>query len=137
MASISVLLQTHELTRPQTQACMNFDPRRAAGNQVILFSCGGRAAGEGVVTDSQLFPFAGGAGPLNLTPKNSPGTCFTVKGNVIDQAACADGDANQSFTFGTASATEPAPAPAPAPAPTPEPAPAPGNGTSGGCNAQR
>ncbi len=28
-----------------TQACGNFDPRRAAGNQVLLFSCGGRADG--------------------------------------------------------------------------------------------
>ena len=28
-----------------TQACFNFDPRRQAGNQVILFSCGGRADG--------------------------------------------------------------------------------------------
>jgi hypothetical protein len=28
-----------------TQACMNFDPRRATGNQVNLFSCGGRADG--------------------------------------------------------------------------------------------
>jgi hypothetical protein len=29
-----------------TQACFNFDPRRAAGNQVLLFSCGGRADGS-------------------------------------------------------------------------------------------
>jgi hypothetical protein len=29
----------------ETQACFNFDPRRAAGNQVNLFSCGGRADG--------------------------------------------------------------------------------------------
>lgn len=28
-----------------TQACLNFDDRRAAGNQVLLFSCGGRADG--------------------------------------------------------------------------------------------
>lgn len=28
-----------------TQACFNFDPRRAAGNRVLLFSCGGRADG--------------------------------------------------------------------------------------------
>ena len=28
-----------------TQACFNFDPRRPAGNQVLLFSCGGRADG--------------------------------------------------------------------------------------------
>ena len=33
------------IVNSQTQACMNFDPRRAAGNQVLLFSCGGRADG--------------------------------------------------------------------------------------------
>jgi hypothetical protein len=29
----------------QTQGCLNFDPRRAAGDTVIIFSCGGRADG--------------------------------------------------------------------------------------------
>ena len=28
-----------------THACMDFDPRRPAGDQVIMFSCGGRANG--------------------------------------------------------------------------------------------
>jgi hypothetical protein len=37
-----------------TQACLNFDPRRRAGNTVIMFSCGGRADGNGQVTDSQV-----------------------------------------------------------------------------------
>ncbi|ETI22495.1 hypothetical protein G647_06570 [Cladophialophora carrionii CBS 160.54] len=83
-----------------TQACFNFDPRRAAGNQVLLFSCGGRADGGGVVTDSQLFPFSGGAGPLAFTPENAPGSCFTVKGAVIDIAACDSADPSQSFTLG-------------------------------------
>ncbi|KEF61113.1 uncharacterized protein A1O9_02678 [Exophiala aquamarina CBS 119918] len=103
-----------------TGACLNFDPRRAAGNQVILFSCGGRADGGellilhddtahinnhescegGAVTNSQLFPFAGSAGPLAFTPLNAPGTCLTVKGGVIDQAACIAGDPSQSFSFG-------------------------------------
>ena len=79
-----------------TQACFNFDPRRAAGNTVITFSCGGRADGEGQVTNSQLFPFQGGAGPLALAPKNDNGkTCFAVKGDVVDSAPCAAGDASQ------------------------------------------
>ena len=39
-----------------TQGCMNFDPRRADGDQVILFSCGGRADGGGSVTNSQVCP---------------------------------------------------------------------------------
>ncbi|KAH8802635.1 hypothetical protein F5884DRAFT_475665 [Xylogone sp. PMI_703] len=82
-----------------TQACMNFDPRRAAGNQAIMFSCGGRADGGGQVTTSQLFPTANGT-EFTLSPENQAGTCFTVKGNVIDVANCDSSDANQSFTFG-------------------------------------
>ncbi|KAB5557854.1 hypothetical protein GE09DRAFT_90297 [Coniochaeta sp. 2T2.1] len=87
-----------------TQACANFDPRRASGNQVNLFSCGGRADGGGAVTNSQLFTFNGGSGPLSLQPKNEAGSCFTVKGNLIDIAKCDSGDAKQSFTFGDAAA---------------------------------
>ena len=71
-----------------TQACFNFDPRRAAGNTVIMFSCGGRADGGGQVTNSQLFTFNGGAGPLALAPKNGEGKCFAVRGNVLDSADC-------------------------------------------------
>jgi hypothetical protein len=54
----------------------------------------------GAVTNSQLFPFAGGAGPLALSPENAAGICLTVSGGVVDQAACNTADANQSFTFG-------------------------------------
>ncbi|RAL63642.1 hypothetical protein DID88_003685 [Monilinia fructigena] len=80
-----------------TQACLNFDPRRAAGNTVIMFSCGGRADG--------LFPFNGTSGPLSLSPENSPGTCLSVTAsNVLDQASCDGADSNQSFTFGASSA---------------------------------
>ncbi|KAL6859238.1 hypothetical protein J3F83DRAFT_763349 [Trichoderma novae-zelandiae] len=87
-----------------TEACFNFDPRRAAGNQVLLFSCGGRADGGGKVTNSQLFAFTGGAGPLSLTPGNDPTKCFAAKGNVVDIADCNDSDAAQKFTFGDAAA---------------------------------
>ncbi|KAL7946757.1 hypothetical protein V8C42DRAFT_318720 [Trichoderma barbatum] len=87
-----------------TQACFNFDPRRAAGNQVLLFSCGGRADGDGKVTNSQLFAFTGGAGPLSLTPGNDPTKCFVAKGNAVDIADCNDNDAAQKFTFGDAAA---------------------------------
>ncbi|MCJ1266977.1 hypothetical protein MMC22_006862 [Lobaria immixta] len=110
-----------------TQACLNFDPRRAAGNQVLLFSCGGRADGEGQATDSQLFPFAGGSGPLSLAPVSAAGTCLTVKGNALDQAGCDKGDANQSFSFGNGGgAAAPAPNSSAIPAPSaPAPASAP------------
>ncbi|KAH8178748.1 Ricin B lectin [Sarocladium implicatum] len=86
-----------------TQACLNFDARRAAGNQVLLFSCGGRADGGGEVTNSQLFAFDGNAGPLSLTPGNANGQCLTSNGNILDISACANGDDSQSFTFGGSS----------------------------------
>ncbi|KAH8670212.1 hypothetical protein BGZ60DRAFT_527696 [Tricladium varicosporioides] len=82
-----------------TQACMNFDPRRAAGNTVIMFSCGGRADGGGAVTNSQLFPFSGSS-PISFSPSNAAGTCLAVTGSVLDQAPCKAGDASQTFTFG-------------------------------------
>ncbi|KAK6585982.1 hypothetical protein PZA11_001039 [Diplocarpon coronariae] len=89
------------LVNTLTQACANFDPRRATGNTVIMFSCGGRADGSGGVTKSQLFRFAGGAGPLAFEPENAAGTCLAVTANnVLDQAPCEGGNAAQSFTFG-------------------------------------
>ncbi|EEB94212.1 hypothetical protein MPER_07014, partial [Moniliophthora perniciosa FA553] len=96
--------------------CLNFDDRRAPGSQVILFSCGGRADGEGEVTDSQLFPFDGSAGPLALTPKNSRNTvCLTVKGNLLDQEACNPDAAanNQLFTIGEGGQASPPATPSP------------------------
>ncbi|OHF03793.1 hypothetical protein CORC01_01112 [Colletotrichum orchidophilum] len=83
-----------------TQACFNFDPRRPAGNQVNLFSCGGRAAGDGLVTDSQLFPVNSGGGPSTFQPKNEQGKCFTAKGKAVDIADCNADDKAQSFSFG-------------------------------------
>ncbi|KAL7791834.1 hypothetical protein V8C37DRAFT_381496 [Trichoderma ceciliae] len=83
-----------------TEACFNFDPRRPAGNQVLLFSCGGRADGSGQVTNSQLFAFTGGVGPLSLTPGNDPTKCFVAKGDSVDIADCNANDAAQKFTFG-------------------------------------
>ncbi|KAK2001162.1 ricin-type beta-trefoil lectin domain-containing protein [Colletotrichum falcatum] len=84
----------------QTQACFNFDPRRKAGDQVNLFSCGGRAAGEGLVTDSQLFALDTGAGPSTFQPKNAKGKCFAVRDSVVDVADCDANDKAQSFAFG-------------------------------------
>ncbi|KAL2271941.1 hypothetical protein VTJ83DRAFT_1312 [Remersonia thermophila] len=83
-----------------TQACLNFDQRRQAGNQVLLFSCGGRADGSGEVSDGQLFAFNGNANTIAFRPQNQAGSCFTVKGNALDVASCSDTDANQVFTIG-------------------------------------
>ncbi|CAG8983357.1 hypothetical protein HYALB_00000524 [Hymenoscyphus albidus] len=106
-----------------TQACMNFDPRRAAGNTVIMFSCGGRADGGGAITNSQQFAFAGGAGPVSFEPQNALGTCFAATaGNVLDQAPCKAGDASQTFTFEDGASSSPTPAPVPAKVNTAKPA---------------
>jgi len=65
-----------------TNGCLNFDARRAAGDQVILFSCGGRADGAGTVTDSQLFSFGssltGRSIRIRLAPKNGKGNLCLV-----------------------------------------------------------
>nr|GAT49394.1 predicted protein [Mycena chlorophos] len=85
-----------------TQACLNFDPRRAAGNQVLLFSCGGRADGGGSVTNSQQFAFSGGAGPFPLVPLNSNNqTCITVTNGLLDDTSCnpATASGNELFTI--------------------------------------
>lgn len=80
---------------------MNFDDRRAPGNQVIMFSCGGRADGGGAVTPSQLFNFTGGAGPLAFQSLSGSNVCLAITAaDVLDQAPCAAGDATQSFSFG-------------------------------------
>jgi hypothetical protein len=82
-----------------TNACLNFDDRRAAGDKVILFSCGGRADGGGQVTDSQLFGFNGFQGPFTLVPRNKAGTCMSVNGARLDEATC-NNSAGQTFTIG-------------------------------------
>ncbi|EFW99783.1 Mg2+ transporter protein [Grosmannia clavigera kw1407] len=92
------------LVNTLTQACLNFDSRRAAGNQVILFSCGGRADGGGTATTSQAFSFNGTAGPISFKPENAAGSCLTSLGDVVDVADCDFSDPNQVFAFGGAAA---------------------------------
>jgi len=75
----------------QTSACLNFDPRRRVGNQVLLFSCGGRADGSGAVTDSQLFPFNDGQTSLSFRPKNGNNvTCLAPINGLLDQTSCSE-----------------------------------------------
>ncbi|EPS45659.1 hypothetical protein H072_353 [Dactylellina haptotyla CBS 200.50] len=89
-----------------TQGCLNYDPRRQPGDQVNLFSCGGRAAGEGQVTNSQLFNFTTvTSGPLALQPKNEDGTCLTSSGARLDETACNADDQSEFFTFGGSSSS--------------------------------
>ena len=85
-----------------TQACLNFDVRRKPGDQVNLFSCGGRADGSGKVTSSQLFKHDGMQKSSALQPQCGQGICLTVRGNVIDVAACNANDGKQVFSAGAA-----------------------------------
>jgi hypothetical protein len=61
------------------------------------------------VTDSQLFFFNGGAGPLSLSPENQVESCFTVSNDVLDVGPCRSGDLDQLFTFGDALSLAPEP----------------------------
>ena len=78
------------LMNPQTNGCLNFDARRAPGNQVLLFSCGGRGDGGGLVTNSQLFAFSGkSTGPIPLVPQNgNNAVCLAPVNGLLDQTAC-------------------------------------------------
>ncbi|KAJ6502199.1 hypothetical protein C8R45DRAFT_611794 [Mycena sanguinolenta] len=92
------------------QGCLNFDPRRAAGNQVILFSCGGRADGGGSSTNSQQFTFDGTSTTIPLAPTNQAGTCLFNNNGKLDQQSCtvSSPSAGQLFTIdGGASAASP------------------------------
>ncbi|KAF3919536.1 hypothetical protein ABW20_dc0101819 [Dactylellina cionopaga] len=119
-----------------TQGCLNYDPRRKPGDQVNIFSCGGRADGGGAVTNSQLFNFTEiTTGPLALQPGNEAGTCLTSGGARLDKAACNGGDVTQVFTFGKpensvgggadggANTPDPQPTTPPTPPTTPETTP--------------
>lgn len=112
-----------------TNACLNFDDRRPAGNQVVLFSCGGRADGSGQVQDAQLFPFKGEQTTIVLRPKKGNNVCLAPHNGLLSGASCSGGS-DQTFTIGggqappTPTPTSSTPAgttPTPAPSPTSKP----------------
>lgn len=71
-----------------TQGCISFDPRRQAGDQVTLFSCGGRADGSGLTNQGQLFSFTGGES-FPLTPVSEDGQTCLIPGNGrLDAGPC-------------------------------------------------
>lgn len=83
-----------------TQACLNFDDRRQPGDQVNMFSCGGRADGGGTVTNSQLFAFDGKTQSIQMKPENGNGKCLVATGARVSIAQCDANDKNQQFTIG-------------------------------------
>ncbi|KAJ6571980.1 hypothetical protein B0H19DRAFT_1132017 [Mycena capillaripes] len=89
-----------------TNGCINFDDRRAAGDQVIMFSCGGRGDGSGKIATSQLFPTpADFTAPYVLTPENGKGVCFVNTNGRLVNVACdpTKPSANELFTIGSSS----------------------------------
>ncbi|KAG8812872.1 hypothetical protein FRC19_002834 [Serendipita sp. 401] len=88
-----------------TNACLDFDDRRPAGNQVFLFSCGGRADGDGQTRDSQLFAFTSG-NTIKLSPKRTKSAVCIVRNaqtKLLDQKTC-NGSATEVFTIGNGGA---------------------------------
>ncbi|KAI4222473.1 MAG: hypothetical protein L6R36_006117 [Xanthoria steineri] len=85
-----------------TQGCVSFDPRRKDDDQVNIFSCGGRAGGEGEENDSQFFSFSAGQKTLPLaqlgTTKDA-NTCLVSAGGKIGPSKCS-GQRLQAFTIG-------------------------------------
>ncbi|PVG00592.1 hypothetical protein CPB86DRAFT_663253, partial [Serendipita vermifera] len=69
--------------------CVNFDDRRAPGDQVILFSCGGRGDGSGETNGAQLFKFTTGSRNIVLSPQNTNNSkCLVQKGGLLDVTTC-------------------------------------------------
>ncbi|KAL8657461.1 MAG: hypothetical protein Q9226_001890 [Calogaya cf. arnoldii] len=87
-----------------TKGCLNFDDRKRVPN---IFSCGGRAGGEGTETPAQVFSFTAGQKslplklPLELKGKGeeTATTCLVGANGKIGFAGCSD-DNSQVFTLG-------------------------------------
>lgn len=82
--------------------CVNFDTRRAQGDKVMVFSCGGRAAGEGGTTDDQLFDFTGGDSIILVQTKREGNvevtTCLTPQNGELEDSRNCGGDV-ATYTF--------------------------------------
>ncbi|KAL9032072.1 MAG: hypothetical protein Q9180_006714 [Flavoplaca navasiana] len=78
-----------------TLGCLNLDSRR---DDVNMFSCGGRAGGEGDETLAQIFSFikAGTSSALKLQNDNE--TCLAVASGKLVSAGCS-GEASQNFAL--------------------------------------
>ncbi|OAA78875.1 Ricin B lectin [Akanthomyces lecanii RCEF 1005] len=71
-----------------TNGCLSFDSRRQQGDTVTVFSCGGRADGEGQTATSQLFPFDG-TNNIVLQPSSDDGKfCLVAGKDRLDSTSC-------------------------------------------------
>ncbi|KAM3533124.1 hypothetical protein MY4038_003549 [Beauveria bassiana] len=81
-----------------TNGCLSFDSRRQQGDTVTIFSCGGRADGEGETATSQLFPFdASKNTTMVLQPSSDGGKfCLVAGKDKLGSASC-DNQKDQVF----------------------------------------
>lgn len=80
-----------------TQGCISYDFRRDAGDQVLLFSCGGRADGSGSTNAGQLFPFTGET-RFKLAPVSEGNATCIIPGNGRLDAGPCTGDDERFFS---------------------------------------
>ncbi|ROW12254.1 hypothetical protein VMCG_00160 [Cytospora schulzeri] len=80
-----------------TQGCISYDFRRNVGDQVLLFSCGGRADGTGSTNAGQLFPFTGET-RFELAPVSEGNTTCIIPGNGRLDAGPCTGDQKDFFS---------------------------------------
>ncbi|KOS20955.1 Kinesin-like protein KIF13B [Escovopsis weberi] len=72
-----------------TNGCISFDGRNRPGSRVFLFSCGGRADGEGQTDAGQLFPYDGNSTSLVMEPQSEGGrTCLVAGSQRLDSGSC-------------------------------------------------
>ncbi|KAM3506273.1 hypothetical protein MY11210_007625 [Beauveria gryllotalpidicola] len=81
-----------------TNGCLSFDNRRQQGDTVTIFSCGGRADGEGETATSQLFPFDGSNNTTMVLQPSSDGGkfCLVAGKDRLGSASC-DNQKDQVF----------------------------------------
>ncbi|KAI0676713.1 hypothetical protein C8Q78DRAFT_962132 [Trametes maxima] len=82
-----------------TNGCISFDPRRPADDQVTVFSCGGRADGEGQTDSAQLVPFTRGNTFVWAPVGARNESCLVAGGNGRVVGANCDNSADQVFTI--------------------------------------
>jgi hypothetical protein len=81
-----------------TQGCISFDGRRQEGDTVTLFSCGGRADGDGGTDGNQLFPFIGQTSFAFAPVKENGGICILPGNDRLESGPCPD-DGSQLFSI--------------------------------------
>ena len=78
--------------------CISFDGRRAQGDTVTMFSCGGRGDGSGETNAGQLMPFIG-AESFAFAPTSERGATCILPGNGRLESGPCPKDGSQLFSI--------------------------------------